>query len=133
MPNLLPLLARLPHEGMREPPTLTAPDIYNRPVLHNPNGSISTTSSIGVGTDQGETVIPTVLSGFRVTPQQAAQWAQRTGQHLGVFDTPEHANTYAEALHNQQALMHELLVQGVAHGPSVRNALLAQMNNGGGR
>ena len=135
MPDLSPLLALLPHEGMIEPPSLAPQDIYNRPVLHNPGGGYSTTSSIGVGTGRGEAIIPTVLSGFRVTPEQAMRWHQRTGQHLGIFDTPEHGDKYAQALHEQQALMYELLAQGVSHQPTAvrRSAMLQQMMSGKGQ
>jgi len=87
-------------EGLREPGTIK--DIWDRPVLQNPDGSISTTLSMSIGTDKGETLIPQVVNGQKLTPQQAIEHYHKTGEHLGVFDTPEHADAYAQALHNAQ-------------------------------
>lgn len=89
-----------PSEGMKTPGNL---DPWNRPVLQNPDGSYSTTSSMSVGTDQGEVLIPTVVNGERLTNEQAIEHFRQTGEHLGVFDTAEHADAYATALHNAQA------------------------------
>ncbi len=55
------------------------------------------------GSDEGETLIPTVINGKSFTPEQAINEFRRTGQHLGIFDTPENAEAYAQALHNAQA------------------------------
>lgn len=86
--------------GLRTPGNL---DPYNRKVLKNADGSVSTTSSMSIGTDQGETLIPTVVDGVRLPKQDAIKHFNKTGEHLGVFDTPEHADAYAQSLHNEQA------------------------------
>lgn len=86
--------------GLRTPGNL---DPWNRKVLKNGDGSVSTTSSMSIGTDQGETLIPTVVDGVRLSKEDAIKHFRDTGEHLGVFDTPEHADTFAEALHNEQA------------------------------
>jgi hypothetical protein len=78
-------------------------DPWNRPALQNPDGSYSTTSSISIGTDKGETLIPTVVDGKRLSNDDAIARFQKTGQHLGIFDTVAHADAYATALHNAQA------------------------------
>lgn len=76
---------------------------YDRPVLKNADGSISTTSSTGVGTDRGETIIPTVVDGVRLTPEQAMAEFRKTGGNFGSYKTIEQGDIAATALHNDQA------------------------------
>ena len=78
-------------------------DLYNRPVVRNPDGSISTVRSISIDTDQGEVLIPTVVGNRVVSNQDAIRHYMQTGQHLGIFKTPQDADAYAVWLHNQQA------------------------------
>lgn len=79
-------------------------DLGARPVVKNPDGSISTVRSMSIGTDEGEVLIPTVSPDGRVLSDRAAiDLYRRTGQHLGIFADPNTATAYAEWLHNQQA------------------------------
>ena len=80
-------------------------DLNKRPVVKNPDGSISTVRSMSVNFDGKEVLIPTVAAdGSRIlSDEEAIDQYKKTGQHLGKFDTPEHATAYAEQLHNQQA------------------------------
>lgn len=80
-------------------------DVNNRPIVHNPDGSISTVRSISVADDSGNTfLIPTVSEDGRIMPNtEAIGQFQRTGRHLGVFDNEAHAQMYADWLHQQQA------------------------------
>jgi len=89
-----------PNQGLRVPGTVT--NLYDRPVLQNPDGSVSTTSSMSIGTDQGEVLIPTVINGQRLSDEDAIAHYRQTGEHLGIFDTPENADAYASWLHNEQ-------------------------------
>lgn len=78
-------------------------DLGSRPVVTNPDGSISTVRSISIGTDNGEVLIPTVVGDRLLSEPEAINHFRETGQHLGIFRTPESANQYAESLHQSQA------------------------------
>lgn len=78
-------------------------DLSNRPLVRNPDGSISTILSASRGTDKGEVLYPLVYDGKRHTDAEAWQHYKDTGQHLGIFDTPDHATAYAKSLHEQEA------------------------------
>lgn len=94
------LAAPLP-AGMLKPGNI---DLNRRPVVHNPDGTISTVYSMSIGTDQGEVLIPRVSPDGRVLKEkEAIDLYRRTGQHLGIFSTPAEATAYAEALHQKQA------------------------------
>lgn len=78
-------------------------DLTRTPRIKNPDGSVSTVRSMSFGDDQGETLVPTVSPTGILDDEQAVDQYRRTGQHLGVFDTPENATAYAEQLHNAYA------------------------------
>lgn len=87
-------------------PGLIAPgniDIHHRPVVKNKDGSISTVRSMSFGTDEGEVLVPTVIGGRVVSDREAMEHYYRTGEHLGIFSTPDAATAYAKMLHEQQA------------------------------
>lgn len=94
-------------------------DINHRPVVRNADGSTSTEYSTSYQDENGnEVLIPTVIDGRFFTPDgkkppigsaaekkmiQAAIAYHRSDPnhpHLGVFDSVENANAYAEALHS---------------------------------
>lgn len=81
-------------------------DLTKRPVVRNPDGSISTVRSIGVTFDDGTYLLPTVIGNRVVSDQEAVAHFRKTGQHLGVFKTPAESNAYAEQLHRDQEKMY---------------------------
>ena len=70
-------------------------NIHQRPVVRNADGSVSTVRSMSFTDDSGRNVlIPTVIAGRGIVPpEQAVQY----------YYTPDNADAYARALHEQQA------------------------------
>lgn len=82
-------------------------DLTNRPVVQNPDGTISTVRSVGVNLDGKEYLLPTISDdGRQLSTEEAVDQFRKTGNHLGIFDTPDAATNYAQTLHNQQAQMY---------------------------
>lgn len=98
-----------PFSAVSNPPGLIQKgniDLNQRPRVKNPDGSVSTVLSASFNIDGQEVLLPTISpSGARLTNEGAIALYQATGKHLGKFATPEAANTYAQALHEQQAQM----------------------------
>lgn len=82
-------------------------DLSKRPVVKNPDGSISTVRSISFNQDGKEVLVPTVSPDGRIlSNDEALDLYRKTGQNLGVFDSPASADAYAQSLHNQQSSMY---------------------------
>lgn len=79
-------------------------DVNKRPVVRNADGSISTLRSMSIGTPQGEVLIPTISPDGRVLSEnEAIEQYKKSGQHLGVFNTPDEATRFAKQLSDRQA------------------------------
>jgi hypothetical protein len=94
-----------------EAPGLVQPgniNLDNRPVVKNPDGSISTVRSMSFGDDNGlEVLVPTVSDDGRIMgDQEAWKYYGRTGRHLGKFGSAPDADAYAQALHEEQARLY---------------------------
>lgn len=79
-------------------------DLHSRPVVKNPDGTISTVRSISVDFGDGvETLIPTVSDdGTILSDADAMALYLTTGKHLGKFKDVRAADKYAKSLHKQQ-------------------------------
>jgi hypothetical protein len=78
-------------------------DLNARPVVRLPDGSIATVKSTSVNIDGQEVLIPTVSDdGRMLSEDEAIALYEKTGKHLGKFDTPSNATTYAKQLSSQQ-------------------------------
>ena len=84
-------LGEMLREGMLEPGNI---DLYNRPDVDG-----STVRSMSFEEEGREVLIPTVVGDRILSDDDAISEYERTGQHMGVFDSPENATAYAKAVH----------------------------------
>lgn len=98
---------------MADLPTPVEPgniDLSKRPIVHNPDGTISTIRSMSVNMDGLEVLLPTLSpDGKQLSDDEAIELYKSTGQHLGKFKTVDEATAFAKALSKHQ---------GEAHGGS---------------
>lgn len=91
-------------------------DLYDRPVVLNDDGSISTVRSMSFHDELSgkEVVVPTVADdGSILTPEEAKQNYYNTGKYLAVFDTVKEAVAFAEDLHNKQDKIYQNVPRGL--------------------
>lgn len=82
-------------------------DLLSRPMVTNPDGSVSTIRSLSFEEDGKEILIPTVSDDGRLlSDNEAIDLYHQTGRHLGMFDSVAHADAYSQALHQQQEALY---------------------------
>lgn len=78
-------------------------DLYARPQVKMPDGSIATVRSMSFNDGNNEVVIPTVSNDGRImSDNEAIDNYYKTGKYLGKFNTVDEATKYAQQLHNEQ-------------------------------
>lgn len=87
-------------EGMLEKGNL---DPYNRPILKNSDGSVSTAVTKSFNFDGREVLIPTVVNGKKLSDKDAVAHYKETGEHFGAFKDVASADAFSEDLHNRMA------------------------------
>lgn len=88
--------------GLLEPGNV---DLFKQPKVANADGTSSTVDSRSFTIDGREVLLPSVTPDGRHLQSDDDILAEyeKTGRHLGIFDTPERATAYAEQLHNDYA------------------------------
>ncbi len=77
---------------------------YGRPEVDNHDGTTSTVRSMSFNDGPGrEVLIPTAYDGAVHSEDDSIRNYRKTGQHMGVFRTPDHATDHAENVHNDYA------------------------------
>lgn len=69
----------------------------------NEDGTVSTVSTISIGEDGLEVLIPTIVDGKKLSDNEAIATYRKTGQHYGKYSSVEEANRAAVALHQSEA------------------------------
>lgn len=102
-----PAFANKKVPGMLQPGNI---DLNARPDIKNSDGTHSSVYSTSSNIDGKEVLYPGVGDGVtypyrRLTQTEALNQYRKTGKHLGIFDTPQSSDAYAQQLHLDQAKM----------------------------
>src|ERR1700733_3556645 len=81
-------------------------NLNGRPIINNSDGTISSEVSFSRADDPKhpgkEVLVPLIVNGKKLTQEQAWQHYIETGEHMGIFDTPEQADAYAQKVHSRK-------------------------------
>ena len=84
-------------------------NLYNRVPVPNPAGGVSTVASVGFEDAlRREILIPMVVGGGLLDFMDSIRHYERSGEHLGIFDTGDVgqnralADVYGQMIHRQQ-------------------------------
>ncbi len=75
--------------------------LIGRPSIDNHDGTTSTVRSMSFNDGKGrEVLVPTAYGGAVHSEDDAIDNYRKTGEHMGVFSTPEDATAYAMKVHD---------------------------------
>jgi hypothetical protein len=117
----------MPQAGLLIPGNI---DLTRRPIVYNPDGSISTVRSMSFGEDGREILIPTISDdGKLLSNEEAIRAYRKSGKHLGIFSSSEAATAYAQALHKEQEARYASPLDRLSK--QHQQALMGQLTNWG--
>jgi hypothetical protein len=103
-------------DGMVSPGNI---DLTARPIVHHSDGSASSLYSSSFNQDGREILVPQVSpDGHMMTAKEAQDEYNKTGKHLGMFKSPDDADSYAQMLHLKQGAF-QTYKNGGKYKPSV--------------
>lgn len=75
-------------------------NLIDRPQLPLPDKGYQTAFTMTAGLDGDKTVLlPRVIEGKMHTPQEAMKHFKETGEHMGIFESQQHADAFDKQLH----------------------------------
>ncbi len=90
--------SNMPGDEVQQAAPSIAPIDTSRPIVNNQDGSFSTERTITVEADGKHYLLPTIIEGTQVSPREATDaWAAGKNPHVGVYDTPQDAESAAVA------------------------------------
>lgn len=78
-------------------------DLANRPTINNADGSVSTEKSFSFKDEKTgkEVLIPLIVGDQELSQKEAIDHYYKTGENLGIFNTPEEADAMAMKIHER--------------------------------
>lgn len=75
-------------------------NLIDRPQLPKPDKGYQTAYTMTAGIEDGKiALLPTVIEGKQYTPKEAFEHFKKTGEHMGIFSSREHADAFDKQLH----------------------------------
>jgi hypothetical protein len=103
--------------GLVEKPSIS---LSGRPIIKNPDGSVSSERSFSMNFDGKEVLLPQIVNGKLLSKEEAIEHYRKTGEHMGKFKDAASADAYAAKVHNRPMQTQWTQVTGKAELPPPR-------------